>query len=232
MTSKLRIGDVAELFDVTTKTLRHYEELGLLQPDREENGYRLYGPEDVLHLQRIRQLQSLGLSLKEVSRLLEHDDQALWERVLHSLREEATREIDLLQERLDRIGQLLEEGLPPNEESLPAPPDKVNEYLEQHLPEGARENWQRGARIYASLQATMGPGIDSTPDAMAPYDANWLPLQPLLLPLAAGPAYRGFATTLGNGLPLRNGHKQGEWAILRVLNKSERLIKSKEDEGR
>lgn len=156
--SKIHIGDVAALFDVTTKTLRHYEKLGLLEPEREENGYRLYGPEDVLRVQRIRQLQSLGLSLKEIARLLGRDDEMLWESVLRSLREEAAEEVALLQERLDWIEQLLDEGLPPDEESLPAPPGKVNEYLERHLPEGERQTWRRDRQVYASLQSVLGAG--------------------------------------------------------------------------
>lgn len=226
MSCKLRIGEVAELFAITTKTLRHYEELGLLCPDREENGYRLYNPEDVLRVQRIRQLQSLGVPLKEAARLLEHDDEIIWEGVLRSLREEAASEIDLLQERLERIEQLLGEGLPPNDKSLPAPPDKVNEYLEQNLAEGARARWQRDTKVYASLQAALGSAKRSN-DILGLDGGYWLPGQALLIPPEIAASYR---RGTGNGRLSGNGHNDGEWAILRALRKSEHLIEALEEE--
>jgi DNA-binding transcriptional MerR regulator len=218
----MRIGEVAALFDVTTKTLRHYEKLGLLDPEREENGYRLYGPEDVLGVQRIRQLQSLGLSLQEIGRLLGRDDEVVRENVLRSLREEATEEMALLEERLAWIEQLLDEGLPPDGENLPAPPGKVNEYLKQHLPEEQRQTWRRDTQVYASLQSALGPGGEAWGDA--PFFG-----QPLMVP--TGLAGELAAGTNGNGYggPYRNG--DGEQTVLRALQKYGHLIEQMEDEA-
>lgn len=214
--SKLQIGEVAALFDVTTKTLRHYEKLGLLAPEREENGYRLYGPEDVLRVQRIRQLQSLGLSLREVARLLGRDDEGLWENVLESLREEAAEEMALLQERLAWIEQLLDEGLPPDVVSLPAPPGKVNEYLEQHLPERERQTWRRDTQVYASLQngfgaAGFGGEVGGGLQAGGLVIHGWRGLQ------------------AGRHAPQKNGN--GEREILRALQKYGPIIEQMEDQS-
>ena len=74
MDENLTIGEAADLLGVTRKALRHYEKLGLVTPDRSENGYRQYGPEDILRLQRVRQLQSLGLSLSRIKQVLRDYD--------------------------------------------------------------------------------------------------------------------------------------------------------------
>lgn len=65
----MRIGEAARLVGVTTKkTIRHYEKVRLLgAPQRSEAGYRLYAAaDDLLRLQRVRRLQSLGLSLDRI----------------------------------------------------------------------------------------------------------------------------------------------------------------------
>jgi DNA-binding transcriptional MerR regulator len=72
---RLRIGEVAKLVGVTPKTLRHYEEVGLLrQPERSEAGYRLYCADDLLRLHRIKRLRSLGFSLTQVKGVLGEPD--------------------------------------------------------------------------------------------------------------------------------------------------------------
>src|SRR5690606_39252978 len=105
---KLTIGDVAELFEVTPKTLRHYEKVGLIRPERAENGYREYSPADILRLNRVRQLQSLGLSLKQIKEVLERQgDDELWTMALQALHDEAVAEIERLEARRERLEALL-----------------------------------------------------------------------------------------------------------------------------
>lgn len=71
MRTNLRIGEVAHLLDITTKTIRHYHKVGLLaEPQRTQAEYRLYGASDVLRLLRIRRLQDLGLSLAQIKSIL------------------------------------------------------------------------------------------------------------------------------------------------------------------
>lgn len=238
MPSKMQIGEVAALFDVTTKTLRHYEKLGLLEPERADNDYRLYGPEDVLRIQRIRQLQSLGLSLKEIGDLLGRDDEMLWEGVLRSLQNDVTAEIALLRERLEQIEQLLAEGVPPDEGSLPAPPDKVNDYLEQHLPQANLAAWRRDRRIVANLRAVMDVpfrGNGHGPFSNGSENGHPFPLDPgrqLMAPstmgesVAAGfdgePLLRGW----GNGYPPTANQR----AVLRMLRTLGRLQEREEED--
>lgn len=66
------IGEVAKLAGVSIRSLRHYDEIGLLRPSfREENGYRRYSEEDTQILYDILFYRALGFSLAEVKRLLE-----------------------------------------------------------------------------------------------------------------------------------------------------------------
>jgi DNA-binding transcriptional MerR regulator len=63
-----RIGEVAERTGLTRRTLRHYDELGLLVPAaRSWSDYRLYDEADLLRLLQIQNLKALGLSLPEIA---------------------------------------------------------------------------------------------------------------------------------------------------------------------
>ncbi len=72
--ARYRIGEVAELVGVTTRTIRYYEELGLLGSDalRSKGAHRLYADSDVARLQELLRLRDLlGLSLEELTALAE-----------------------------------------------------------------------------------------------------------------------------------------------------------------
>jgi DNA-binding transcriptional MerR regulator len=74
-----RIGELAEMFGVTSRTIRYYEELGLLEAaGREEGRHRRYPERNVIHLKRIQQLKDYGLSLAEIRELfaLARDDRS------------------------------------------------------------------------------------------------------------------------------------------------------------
>jgi len=69
------IGTVARLAQVSVRTLRHYDDLGLLKPAYVDplTGYRHYTPDQVLRLHRILVLRDLGVSLSEVGQLIDDD---------------------------------------------------------------------------------------------------------------------------------------------------------------
>jgi DNA-binding transcriptional MerR regulator len=72
-----RIDQVAARTGLTKRTLRYYEEIGLLAPPtRTEGGYRLYSEADIEHLQRIKRLRDLlGFSLAEIREIAEAEEQ-------------------------------------------------------------------------------------------------------------------------------------------------------------
>jgi DNA-binding transcriptional MerR regulator len=92
------IAEVARMTGLTSRTLRHYDDIGLLHPAFvAANGYRYYGQDELLRLQQILVLRELGVGLPEIGRIL--DEQT--DRVA-ALREHHKR---LLAER-DRLGTL------------------------------------------------------------------------------------------------------------------------------
>jgi DNA-binding transcriptional MerR regulator len=68
----LKIGEVAAESGLSVKTIRYYEETGLLLPtvERSESGYRLFQPQVLNRLAFIRRSQSLGLTLQEIQQIL------------------------------------------------------------------------------------------------------------------------------------------------------------------
>jgi DNA-binding transcriptional MerR regulator len=72
----LQIGEVADRTGVTQRTLRFYEERGLLKPpSRMEGGFRLYSENDVGRVEQIKRMQSLlGLTLAEIKEMVEAEE--------------------------------------------------------------------------------------------------------------------------------------------------------------
>lgn len=68
----MRIGELADAVGVSTKTIRYYESIDVLdEPPRSASGYRQYDEGDVERLQFIRDAQETGLSLTEIASILE-----------------------------------------------------------------------------------------------------------------------------------------------------------------
>jgi DNA-binding transcriptional MerR regulator len=84
----LSIGEVAKLTGLTTRTLRYWEELGLISPTSYRGrGERLYSPTDMARISRIKDLQELlGFSLAEVGVVLSTEDVDTLDRVRSELR--------------------------------------------------------------------------------------------------------------------------------------------------
>jgi MerR family copper efflux transcriptional regulator len=74
---RLKIGEVSAVSGLPVKTIRYYEEIGLLAPtvERSQAGYRLFRSHVLNRLAFIKRSQALGLSLNEVQEILAvHDD--------------------------------------------------------------------------------------------------------------------------------------------------------------
>lgn len=71
----MRIGELAEASDTTTKALRFYEQAGLLPPaERTANGYRDYAPEALARLDFVRRGRAAGLTLAQIREVLDIRD--------------------------------------------------------------------------------------------------------------------------------------------------------------
>ncbi len=72
-----RVGEIAERLGVSPRTIKYYEELGLIRPEtRSPGGFRLYGKEEVEQLERILRMKSIGYSLAAIRELLATRDAA------------------------------------------------------------------------------------------------------------------------------------------------------------
>ncbi|SIS96220.1 Cu(I)-responsive transcriptional regulator [Paracoccus saliphilus] len=66
----MNIGEAAETTGLPVKTIRYYEEIGLVAPDRGDNGYRDFSGQQLTRLHFLSQARSLGFSLEECRRLM------------------------------------------------------------------------------------------------------------------------------------------------------------------
>ena len=74
MQEKYSIGEVAAMLEVSTRTLRFYDEKGLVKPAyTEENGYRFYEKEQIRQIELILFLKDLGFSLKQIKTLIQDE---------------------------------------------------------------------------------------------------------------------------------------------------------------
>ncbi|GCE05122.1 MerR family transcriptional regulator [Dictyobacter aurantiacus] len=162
MRKLLRIGEVAQLLGVSTKTIRHYHKINLLQePERTEAGYRLYSSQDLMRLRQIRQLQSYGLPLKTIKTILgdptrEHPLHEL----LRALDQELVAQISALEQRRQRIRALLVEEdthLDVTQPATAASVAWVKEVLGERVTQISPRAVQLEAKIWSAIQNFQWP---------------------------------------------------------------------------
>ena len=101
----MRIGELAALVGVSTRTVRHYHHLGLLpEPVRLANGYREYRLRDAVALARVRRLAELGLSLDEIRDVLADDRGRELREVLEELDADLARQQEAIAARREPAG--------------------------------------------------------------------------------------------------------------------------------
>ena len=66
----MNVGEAARASGLPAKTIRYYEEIGLLSPERADNGYRDYSANDVHRLRFLQRARGLGFSVEECRQLL------------------------------------------------------------------------------------------------------------------------------------------------------------------
>ncbi len=113
----LTVRDAALRLNVTPRTLKYYEERGLVTPTRSEGRYRLYNEDDIEQFSRILRLRSLGFSLHGIAEMLkrplESADDGRRRYSQDSLRQIAdalTRQIETLDARIAAVRRELKEA--------------------------------------------------------------------------------------------------------------------------
>lgn len=127
----MQIGEVAERTELSLRTIRHYEEVGLVVPSaRSQGGFRLYTEPDVARLMLIRRMKPLGFSLEEMRDLLAATDRlddpatdaperAALIAVVRGFEETTLQRCEALRVQLDRAREF---AATLREHTAPAPP--------------------------------------------------------------------------------------------------------------
>lgn len=103
-----KISELANEFNVTTRSIRFYEDMGLIHPER-QGKIRLYQRRDKIRLKLILRGKRLGLSLAEIGELLELYDTNQGEVQLKKMLEVIDGKQALLQQQLDDINAVMAE---------------------------------------------------------------------------------------------------------------------------
>ena len=100
----MNIGDAAERSGLPAKTIRYYEEIGLVTPDRPENGYRHFSDVHTHQLAFLGRARSLGFSIEDCRRLL-----ALWQdraRASSDVKEVAQKHLSEIDAKMAELAQM------------------------------------------------------------------------------------------------------------------------------
>lgn len=112
MDNYLTIGKTAGLVNVNPRTLRFYDQLGLLHPScRSESGYRLYAPRDIERLKFIIRAKEIGLALEEVKTILSLTEEGLCRSAKHRVGDLLAQKMDEIDNRIKELRELKEELL-------------------------------------------------------------------------------------------------------------------------
>jgi DNA-binding transcriptional MerR regulator len=145
------IAEVARMSNITTRTLRHYDAIGLVPPSGfGAGGVRLYGHGELMRLQRVLLLRELGLGLDAIASLLDEQDKRGTEAVLARHRDWLLGESD----RLARLATTVQRTLDSMAEGTDMPPEELFEgfdparyeaEVDERWPEQAAEARRRTA---------------------------------------------------------------------------------------
>ncbi|WP_405783806.1 MerR family transcriptional regulator [Streptomyces sp. NBC_00859] len=152
------IAEVARMSGVTSRTLRHYDQIGLLPPAGiGSNGHRFYEEGDLLRLQQILLMRELDLGLREIAAVL--DSQADPLAVLRGHHARLLAERDRLETLARTVGRTiaeLEEGKDTNEMTKINRPENLFEGFESSPAEDeARERWPEAWKQSQQARKTM-----------------------------------------------------------------------------
>ena len=137
------IGEMHKLFAVPVRTLRFYDEIGLLRPERVDprTGYRYYSAGQFERLNTIKYLRALGVSLERIRGFFENRDTDVVELLLQEQLADTRRRLDELQRIERRIGRRLDDLRSARtaktgvvlQKALPA---RAIAFLRQEIPQG------------------------------------------------------------------------------------------------
>lgn len=91
-----KIGEISKIYGIGRDSLMYYEEIGILKPFRDKNGYRMYKLSDIWRLNLIKELRSLNFPMKKIKEYLD-------DRNIESTKEILNKEIILIDEKIEEL---------------------------------------------------------------------------------------------------------------------------------
>ena len=155
MNAEMSIRELTSLTGVTSRALRHYDQIGLLKPSgRSNSGERLYSESDLLRLQQILLLKELGLGLGDIAKNLNDNAPAVFlSGHLQKLKREQIRLGDIIASveiTIDRLNK--GEPLMPNELFEGFKNDQYAQEAQERWPDKYQESQQRLSKLSKSEQ--------------------------------------------------------------------------------
>lgn len=159
------IGEIAKLFHLSVGTLRHYEKLGLLQPEYidPESGYRYYSTRQFEGLNTIRYLRVLDTPLEQIAEFLKNRDVDHIQELLRQQKEaviQKRRELEIIERKIDNRLRQIEDAVSSELDiirfiSYPARritwirnPISIHSYLDLEVPIRQLEGKQKDAMVF------------------------------------------------------------------------------------
>ncbi|MCX7710539.1 MAG: MerR family transcriptional regulator [Clostridia bacterium] len=99
------VGQISNMCNIPIKTLRYYDEIGLLPPEYidEQNNYRYYSKKQILQLSIIKHFKTSGFSLEDIRALIKREDLAMLEKKLEDKLQQTVRKIQELEYQRKKI---------------------------------------------------------------------------------------------------------------------------------
>ena len=91
-----KIGEISKIYGIGRDSLMYYEEIGILKPFRDKNGYRMYKLSDIWRLNLIKELRSLNFPMKKIKEYLD-------DRNIESTKKILNKEISLIDEKIEEL---------------------------------------------------------------------------------------------------------------------------------
>jgi DNA-binding transcriptional MerR regulator len=166
------IGDFSRMTYLSVKALRHYHEVGLLEPARIDpaSGYRLYETSQVATAQVIRRFRNLGMPLAAVRAVLEAPDVTSRNEVIVAHLRQMESQLEATQANVASLRALLERPTAPISVEYRLVPPTRSLAIRERVAMGDIEGWWSAAfdELYASLRASgtppAGPGAALYPN--------------------------------------------------------------------
>lgn len=135
------IGETAEMFGLTVRTLHHWDDIGLVTPTaRDWQDFRLYSAADIARIHDVLTYRAVGLKLREISEILEATDGSVQQRLTHQ-RDVLLQKQDELSGMLCALEVLLEETMQDGNLSAEKRAEIMGPYYRPELEAEAEEKW-------------------------------------------------------------------------------------------